>query len=167
MTRCASDSAAAGQTETGRTFELSDEVATEALGAALAPLLARGDVLALTGDLGAGKTTLARGIVRSLGYRGTVPSPTFTLVQHYEIDPLPVAHFDLYRIGAADEIVELGFDEARAEGIVLLEWPERMGSYLPADRLQIALDYDAAGKARLARVRGPGDWAERLRALSP
>lgn len=150
-----------------RCFDLPDEAATAALGAALAHMLVRGDVVALVGDLGAGKTTLARAIVRALGHDGPVPSPTFTLVQNYETDPLPVAHFDLYRIGQSDEVVELGFDEARADGVVLLEWPDRMGPLLPASRLEIVLDYASSGDARTARIRGSQEWAERLQALSP
>lgn len=148
-----------------RRIDLPNAAATTALGAALAPHLRRGDLLALGGDLGAGKTTLARGLIRALGYRGPVPSPTFTLVQHYETDPAPVWHFDLYRIGHPDEVVELGFDEARADGIVLLEWSERLGADLPATRLDIQLDYAASGKTRVARLSGQRPWADRLQDL--
>lgn len=150
-----------------RRIELPDADATAALGAALAPRLRRGDLLALAGDLGAGKTTLARGLIGALGHRGPVPSPTFTLVQHYETDPVPVWHFDLYRIGHPDEVIELGYDEARAEGIVLLEWAERLGADLPAARLDIALEYAASGKTRVACLSGPPAWADRLQDLRP
>lgn len=150
-----------------RRIDLPDAAATAALGAALAPCLRRGDLLALGGDLGAGKTTLARGLIGALGHRGPVPSPTFTLVQQYETDPVPVWHFDLYRIGHPDEIIELGFDEARAEGIVLLEWASRLGADLPAARLDIQLDYGASGRTRVARLSGQRAWADRLQDLRP
>ncbi|MEP4377822.1 MAG: tRNA (adenosine(37)-N6)-threonylcarbamoyltransferase complex ATPase subunit type 1 TsaE [Alphaproteobacteria bacterium] len=157
----------AGADGYARRFDLPDAASTVALGAALAPHLRRGDLLALAGDLGAGKTTLARGLIGGLGYGGPVPSPTFTLVQHYETDPVPVWHFDLYRIGHPDEVVELGFDDARAEGIVLLEWAERLGADLPATRLDVQLDYAASGQTRVARLSGPRAWAERLHDLHP
>lgn len=148
-------------------IDLADADATAGLGAALAPRLRRGDLLALGGDLGAGKTTLARGLIGALGYGGPVPSPTFTLVQHYETVPVPVWHFDLYRIGHPDEVIELGFDEAIADGIVLLEWAVRLGAALPAGRLDVELDYDASGRARMARLSGPAAWADRLQDLRP
>lgn len=144
------------------TRELADQAATEKLAAALAGMLRVGDVVALYGELGAGKTALARAVLRRLGYRGEVPSPTFTLVQIYDLPVGPVWHFDLYRIGDPDEIVELGFDEARASAISLIEWPERMGAYLPAERLDIELSYANAGDRRRAVLRGHGEWATRL-----
>jgi len=150
-----------------RRIDLPDADATAALGAALAPHLRQGDLLALAGDLGAGKTTLARGLIGAMGHRGAVPSPTFTLVQHYETDPVPVWHFDLYRIGHPDEVIELGYDEARAEGIVLLEWAERLGAELPATRLDVELEYAASGKTRVASLSGPPAWADRLQDLVP
>jgi tRNA threonylcarbamoyladenosine biosynthesis protein TsaE len=148
-----------------RYIDLPDAAATAALGRALAPHLCLGDLLALGGDLGAGKTTLARGLIGTLGYRGSVPSPTFTLVQNYETDPIPVWHFDLYRIGHPDEVIELGFDEAMSDGIVLLEWAERLGAALPATRLDIQLDYDASGHTRVARLSGQRAWVNRLQDL--
>jgi len=115
--------------------------AVDALGATLAPRLRAGDVIALSGDLGAGKTTLARGILRGLGLAGEAPSPTFTLVQTY--DPpetrLPVWHCDLYRLDDPEEAIELGLDEARATAVLLIEWPERLGPFLPADALRLTL----------------------------
>lgn len=146
---------------------LSDADATAALGAALAPRLGRGDILTLAGDLGAGKTTLARGLIGALGHVGAVPSPTFTLVQQYETEPVPVWHFDLYRIGHPDEVIELGYDEACAEGIVLIEWAERLGPVLPSARLEVALDYAEAGQARVARLSGSAAWLERLQDVRP
>ncbi|MBO23455.1 MAG: tRNA (adenosine(37)-N6)-threonylcarbamoyltransferase complex ATPase subunit type 1 TsaE [Rhodospirillaceae bacterium] len=148
--------------EFSRQLELPDATATTALGAALAPQLARGDLITLSGDLGAGKTTLARGLIAALGFAGPVPSPTFTLVQLYETHPVPVWHFDLYRIGHPDEVIELGFDQACAEGIVLVEWPERLGAALPVARLNIELMDVAGGRARVARLSGHAAWGRRL-----
>ncbi|HMA16470.1 MAG: tRNA (adenosine(37)-N6)-threonylcarbamoyltransferase complex ATPase subunit type 1 TsaE [Bacteroidota bacterium] len=154
-------------------LRLADPAATEALGRALARLLRPGDVVALHGDLGAGKTALARALIRALpGPAGAeaeeVPSPTFTLVQTYERDPAPVWHFDLYRLESAGEVEELGFSEALAEGIVLVEWPERLGSLLPAEALHVTLTFDEgadAGGGRRARLDGGGDWPARLAEL--
>jgi tRNA threonylcarbamoyladenosine biosynthesis protein TsaE len=150
-----------------RRIELPDDGATAALGAALAPYLRQGDLVALAGDLGAGKTTLARGLIGAMGHRGPVPSPTFTLVQHYETEPLPVWHFDLYRIGHPNEVIELGYDEARADGVVLLEWAERLGAELPATRLDVELEYVASGRSRVAHLSGLRVWADRLQDLKP
>jgi tRNA threonylcarbamoyladenosine biosynthesis protein TsaE len=150
---------------------LPDLAATEALGRALARLLRPGDLVALYGDLGAGKTALARALIRALpGPEGAateeVPSPTFTLVQTYEREPAPLWHFDLYRLESAAEVHELGLSEALAEGIALIEWPERLGSLLPADALSVTLSFDgAANGGRLARLAGGGDWPRRLAEL--
>lgn len=140
---------------------LADEAASARLGEDLAAMLRPGDVLALSGDLGAGKTTLARAIIRALAGDPAleVPSPTFTLVQAYALR-VPVQHFDLYRLGSADELEELGFPEAAEEGTVLVEWPERAGGALPDGTVQVALTEDGAG--RLARIAGPDEFMGRL-----
>ncbi|MEI6556936.1 MAG: tRNA (adenosine(37)-N6)-threonylcarbamoyltransferase complex ATPase subunit type 1 TsaE [Rhodospirillaceae bacterium] len=151
-----------------RRIALPDPEATERLAAALAPLLRPGDVVALGGDLGAGKTTLARALIRSLAANPEeeVPSPTFTLVQSYETPAGPVWHFDLYRLAGADEIEELGWDEALGSAIVLVEWPERLGRLAPPDRLGLTLTATGPG-SREARLHGGGPWAARLEGLLP
>lgn len=138
---------------------LSSPAETAALGARIAALLAPGDAVALEGDLGAGKTTLSRAILEALGFRETVPSPTFTLVQRYETPRLAVAHFDLYRVEREEEIDELGLDEALTEGAALIEWPERAGSRLPPDALHVQLVL-VDETSRRARISGPQRWAK-------
>lgn len=135
---------------------LSDENATAALARRLAPMLRPGDFIALSGDLGAGKTTFARALLRALGSSDEVPSPTFTLIQTYDTAKGRVSHFDLYRIAHPDELTELGWDEAQ-NGIVLAEWPERAGPFLPARRLDVALGL-AGETARHATLQPRGGW---------
>ncbi len=144
------------------TLSLPDEAATRALGARLWPLLAAGDVVALAGDLGAGKTTLARGLIqRAMADDAPVPSPTFTLVQVYEPKAGPVIwHFDLYRLSDAAELTELGWDEALAEGVSLVEWPERAGDALPDTALRLELE--TVGSGRRAAFKGGREWSRRL-----
>ncbi|GEO80931.1 tRNA (adenosine(37)-N6)-threonylcarbamoyltransferase complex ATPase subunit type 1 TsaE [Pararhodospirillum oryzae] len=151
-----------------RDLILPDDDATTRLGAGLARLARAGDVIALWGDLGAGKSTLARGAVRALTTPGEdVPSPTFTLVQTY--DPTepgrpPVWHFDLYRLDDPEEALALDLDDAFAEALSLIEWPERLGVYLPDSRLDVALRPRPSGETgREARlVPQGGDWDQRL-----
>ncbi|HZY55988.1 MAG TPA: tRNA (adenosine(37)-N6)-threonylcarbamoyltransferase complex ATPase subunit type 1 TsaE [Reyranella sp.] len=120
---------------------LPNEQATEALGATLAARLKPGDVVGLKGDLGAGKTTLARAIIRAAAADPDliVPSPTFTLVEVYDTPRGSYWHFDLYRLDDPQQVYELGWEEALAEGIVLLEWPERLGRLLP-QHLSVTLE---------------------------
>lgn len=143
-------------------LSLPDEAATVALAGRLAPLLRAGDVVTLHGDLGAGKTALARAIIRHLAGDPAeeVPSPTFTLVQTYEHLSPPVWHFDLYRLTDPGEVVELGWEEARA-ACALVEWPERLGPLLPRDRLEVEMTLDGP-EARRAVLTGHGSWAARL-----
>jgi tRNA threonylcarbamoyladenosine biosynthesis protein TsaE len=149
-----------------RSFALPDEEATAALARGLAACLRPGDLVALEGDLGAGKTALARAAIRALaGAQEEVPSPTFTLVQTYEAPSATIWHFDLYRLSDPEEVVELGWDEARA-GICLVEWPDRLGRLLPAERLDLRLGM-AGGTARRADLRGWGSWAERVGMVVP
>ena len=140
-------------------FALADLAATQALAARIAAGLRAGSSVALKGELGAGKTTLARAILRALGVTEHVPSPTFTLVQSYETDRGPVFHFDLYRIEAARELEELGFDEALDQGIVLVEWPERAEERIPEDALNVSLELNAN---RSAMVSGTAYWKSYL-----
>lgn len=140
--------------------ELSGLPGTDRLASDISSGLARGDAVALDGDLGAGKTTLARFILQHLGVREAVPSPTFTLVQRYETKAFPVFHFDLYRIERASEISELALDEALADGVALIEWPERMAD-LPASTLHVRLDV-VNEDTRRARITGPMRWASVL-----
>ncbi len=135
---------------------------TAALGARIAAGLKRGDAVALGGDLGAGKTTLARAVLSSLAVKEAMPSPTFTLVQTYETPGLAVHHYDLYRIEDEREIDELGLDEALEDGAVLIEWPERAGGRLPDDVLQVSLSIIDA-RSRRAAVSGPARWASLFR----
>lgn len=139
---------------------LAHEADTQALGGRLAGHCRPGDVIALYGDLGAGKTTLARALIRRLaGPEAEVPSPTFTLVQTYPTARLPVWHVDLYRLEDAREARELGLEDA-ASGLCLIEWPERLGADLPAARLEVRLSFDGSG--RIARLLDHDDWSSRL-----
>ena len=142
-------------------MHLPDAEATEQLGRALAAGLRQGDVVALFGSLGAGKTTLARGILFGLGHDGDVASPTFPIVQTYAPPDtrLPVWHVDLYRIEQVRELEELGLDEARQEGVLLIEWPERLPALWP-ESLRLRLEAgEAEGRALTAEV--PAAWGER------
>jgi tRNA threonylcarbamoyladenosine biosynthesis protein TsaE len=133
---------------------------TEALGAVIARALRSGDVVCLWGELGAGKTTLARGLIRALmGPEEEAPSPTFTLVQIYQAPEFQVAHLDLYRLSGPEEMRELGLEEALEEGAAVIEWPGRLGAELPSDRLDITLAIEADG--RVARIERHGRWRDR------
>ena len=139
---------------------LADEAATQALGRRLADLLRPGEAICLIGPLGAGKSTLARALVRALTTPDEeVPSPTFTLVQFYEGRDFPLAHFDLYRLSDPDEAYEIGLDEALDGGAALVEWPQRLEGRLPADRLDIEIEI--VGDGRAARLTPHGAWKDR------
>jgi tRNA threonylcarbamoyladenosine biosynthesis protein TsaE len=141
---------------------LPDPAATDELGRRLAAILRRGDVVALEGPLGSGKTALARAAIRALtSPQEDVPSPTFTLVQSYDSGRGSLYHFDLYRLEAPDQAVELGIDDAFAEGISLVEWPDRLGGYLPRRHLKITLAAGAKKDSRIARISGGTQWKER------
>ena len=144
-------------------FRLDDEAATARLGAAIAAGLKPGEAVCLSGPLGAGKSTLARALVRALTTPDEdVPSPTFTLVQFYEGARLKVAHFDLYRLSDPDEAYEIGLDEALDEGAAVIEWPQRLDGRLPADRLDVEIapsEDDADG--RRVRLIPHGAWEGR------
>ena len=141
---------------------LDDAAATDELGRRVAAILRPGDVVALDGPLGAGKTALARAAIRALtSPEEEVPSPTFTLVQVYESERGPLYHFDLYRLESPDQVVELGIDDAFAEGISLVEWPDRLGGYLPRRHLRIELAAGASKDERIARITGGETWKGR------
>ncbi|MGO1119055.1 tRNA (adenosine(37)-N6)-threonylcarbamoyltransferase complex ATPase subunit type 1 TsaE [Rhodovibrionaceae bacterium A322] len=152
-------------------ISLPDEDATRQLARHLAPLLRAGDVLALDGDLGAGKTAFSRALINALpGPAEEVPSPTFTLVQTYERADLEVWHVDLYRLEEPEEAIELGLEEAFSDALCLVEWPERLGPYLPPTALSLVLthgsqDSPATQQARTARLSGGSNWTLRLDAL--
>lgn len=148
---------------------LPDLAATRALGARVATCLASGSVVLLVGDLGAGKSELARAVIRGLaGADIAVPSPTFTLLQSYDLPGLEVTHSDLYRIGDASEIDELGLEECWQRGALLVEWPDRAPWLWPAERLTVtlALPPGDAGGAREATLSGTGRWAALLPSLA-
>jgi tRNA threonylcarbamoyladenosine biosynthesis protein TsaE len=143
--------------------ELPDEAATANFAARIAGLANPGDIIALQGDLGVGKTTFARAFIRACGNRQEeVPSPTFTLVQIYEAGPAPVWHFDLYRLRTPEDAWELGIEDAFGAGISLIEWPERLGPLLPDRRLQIKFELADRPRARRVSVDPGTDWRTRL-----
>jgi tRNA threonylcarbamoyladenosine biosynthesis protein TsaE len=138
---------------------LEDEAATIRLGARLAAVVSPGDVILLSGPLGAGKTALARGLIGALGHSGDVPSPTFSIVQPYDdVDP-PVWHVDLYRLAAVNELDELGLDSA-GDAVLLVEWPERAGAGYWLHPLRLSLDFAEAGARRLT-AEVPPAWEGR------
>ena len=133
----------------------------ERIGAAIGNALIAGDVVLLSGDLGAGKTTLARAMLKARGLVGDAPSPTFAIVQPYgppEVD-LPIAHVDLYRIEDADELIELGLDDYLYDGALLIEWPERLGAQGWTGALSIMIS--GAGDARVLTAAVPTSWGSR------
>ncbi|MFA5041528.1 MAG: tRNA (adenosine(37)-N6)-threonylcarbamoyltransferase complex ATPase subunit type 1 TsaE [Bdellovibrionales bacterium] len=140
---------------------LPDLAATQSLAKRIAPLLKKGDVVALTGELGTGKTEFARALLQTMGTKGDVPSPTFTLVQTYEVSGLLVFHFDLYRLKSSSELDELGWDDALAQGVTLVEWPERAERRLPLNRLTLRFSL-AQDEKRSCSIEKGGDWERRI-----
>ncbi len=126
----------------------------------VASVLRPGDVILLKGDLGTGKSTFARALIQTLcGEETEVPSPTFTLVQTYDTPNFVLWHFDLYRLKHHDEVYELGIEEASLNGVSLIEWPERMGAFLPRNYLEIEFSYGSHENERILRFTG---WKDRL-----
>ncbi|TAL01770.1 MAG: tRNA (adenosine(37)-N6)-threonylcarbamoyltransferase complex ATPase subunit type 1 TsaE [Rhodospirillaceae bacterium] len=146
-----------------RRFRLETAEQTEALGAALATLARAGMVFTLAGPLGAGKTCLARGLITALkpAMAEEIVSPTFTLVQTYDTAAGPVWHFDLYRVKHAEDVIELGLEDALGD-VAVIEWPDRLGRFLPADRIDVTLTQ--AGDGREAEISGQGKYAEAVEA---
>ncbi|MBD2842050.1 tRNA (adenosine(37)-N6)-threonylcarbamoyltransferase complex ATPase subunit type 1 TsaE [Erythrobacter rubeus] len=148
-------------------YELPDLAAMERLGKGIAKALRPGDVIALEGGLGAGKTTLARGIIAALGYPGEVPSPTFTIIETYDAPPLqlPVVHADFYRLNDPSEVDEIGLDDYREGAALIAEWPDHAGGFAHEPgclsiTLEIACETEDAG--RIAIARAGADWLGRL-----
>jgi tRNA threonylcarbamoyladenosine biosynthesis protein TsaE len=144
------------------TLQLADEQATQKLGRWLAPYARPGDVIALFGTLGAGKTALARAMIRALTQEDQeVPSPTFTLVQTYDTPQSTLWHFDLYRLEQPGDVYELGFEDA-CQDICLIEWPERLGALLPTNCLEVVMEMSPHTSGRSARLRLCGHWIQDL-----
>lgn len=144
-------------------IDLRTEADTLALGARLAPLLRPGDAICLSGDLGAGKSTLARGLIAARTGAREAPSPTFTFVESYEAADLVLWHFDLYRLHRPEDVWELGYEDALEDGAALIEWPERIGALAPENALLISLEHHDNG--RIAVIKADDSWTMRLAAL--
>jgi tRNA threonylcarbamoyladenosine biosynthesis protein TsaE len=144
-------------------LNLSDEAATLDLGARLGSVLAAGDVVCLSGPLGAGKTTFARGAIAALTGAKEAPSPTFALVETYEGAGIALWHFDLYRLERAEDVWELGLEEALAGGASLIEWPERIVGHLPETALSARFEH--AGSSRRVIISAGENWMRRLRRI--
>ncbi len=141
-------------------FRLDDEAATARMGRAIGAILEPGEAVCLGGPLGAGKSVLARALIRALApLERDVPSPTYTLAQFYDGARFPIVHFDLYRLASADEAFEIGVAEALRDGAAVIEWAERLGHHLPPDRLDVTIEID--GEARRARLSPEGRWEGR------
>jgi tRNA threonylcarbamoyladenosine biosynthesis protein TsaE len=139
---------------------LEGEAQTEEFGRRLGPLLRPGDMIVLYGELGTGKTTLARGMLRGLGFDGEVASPTFPIVLPYDLPRFPVWHVDLYRIETPAEIDELALDEVLDDGALIVEWPERLGERLDPEALRLTLTREGEG-ARALTAEVPAAWGGR------
>lgn len=150
------------------TFTVTTEsaAASGATGAAIGALLGPGDLVLLVGGLGAGKTTMAKGIARGLGVTDPVTSPTFAIVQAYE-GRVPVAHVDVYRLSSPAELVDLGLDELLDDHVVLVEWGDTVAAALPADRIEVRLEAGVGADERIVTVTASGaSWEERAPALA-
>ncbi|MGN6463370.1 MAG: tRNA (adenosine(37)-N6)-threonylcarbamoyltransferase complex ATPase subunit type 1 TsaE, partial [Pseudolabrys sp.] len=152
------------------TVSLSDEQATLKLMRDIASIIEPGDTITLSGDLGAGKTTFARALIRHFAGDPTteVPSPTFTLTQSYDLPRFPLVHADLYRLSGSSELAELGFDDLPPTAVVLVEWPDRAAGFLPPDRLDVGftLAPKLGPSHRNARVTGYGSFGPRIERLN-
>ncbi len=144
-------------------YELPDLAAMERFGAAIAERVRIGDVIALEGGLGAGKTTLARAVISALGYRGEVPSPTFTIIETYDAPPLtvPVVHADFYRLDDPGEVEEIGLDDYREGAVLIAEWPDHAGGFEQEPGCLTIL-LESRGKGRIAFARSGADWLGRM-----
>ena len=127
-------------------FMATNESETQAIAAQLAAVVKAGDIIALDGTLGVGKTVFCRGFIRAFLPDQEVPSPTFTLLQTYDTDRFPIYHFDLYRLKKPEEVYELGIEDAFADGVSLIEWPEKMGGILPKKHIHIRMETVATGR---------------------
>ncbi len=143
-------------------IEFQNEAETAAFGAKLATALRAGDVVRLEGPLGAGKSTLARGLIRAASGARDVPSPTFTLVETYETDDAAIWHFDLFRLEDRDEVWELGLEDALETGVALIEWPQRIEGMLPNEALRLVLSVKE-GNVRQLHIIAPERWTPALR----
>ncbi|MFA9440509.1 tRNA (adenosine(37)-N6)-threonylcarbamoyltransferase complex ATPase subunit type 1 TsaE [Uliginosibacterium sp. sgz301328] len=139
--------------DSAKVLYLQDESATEALGAWLADVVEPGLVIWLSGDLGAGKTTLTRGLLRALGHAGSVKSPTYTLIEPYVVSKIPLYHFDFYRFSDPEEFLDAGLEEYFAgDAVCLVEWADKAGPYVPRPDIEIRLVVE--GNGRRAECRG-------------
>lgn len=153
------------------TVNLADIAATESLAKCLAGLLEPGDIIGLSGALGTGKTVIARAVIRALAARydvdiDDIPSPTFTLVQQYDFPLYSLFHIDLYRIDEPGDVLELGVEDFFADGVSFIEWPERLGPYLPVDRLHLTLQPGEDEGGRTLQIEKFGIWRNRDLELS-
>jgi tRNA threonylcarbamoyladenosine biosynthesis protein TsaE len=142
--------------------DLPNETATAALATRIAAVAQPTDIIALKGELGTGKTAFARAFIRARGNQEDVPSPTFTLVQVYDVGSTAIWHFDLYRIRSPEDAWELGIEDAFASDISLIEWPERLGLLLPGRRLEVTLSYGENPGARHVSLDPGKEWQARL-----
>lgn len=139
---------------------------TDAIGEAIAPLVVAGDAFALTGELGAGKTTFVQGLARGLGFNGRVASPTFTLVRAYPTGRLPIVHADVYRLDRVQDVVDLGLEDGAEEGVLLVEWGDAVEGLLPDGHLVVELTVPRADEERAVAIWSAGDaWTLRWERL--
>jgi len=145
-----------------RTVTVADEAATGALARAIAALARPRDIITLTGTLGAGKTSFARAFISAQGGGEEVPSPTFTLLQVYDTAEAAIYHFDLYRLESPEDAFEIGIEDAFADGISLIEWPDRLGRYLPRERLDVKINQGTHETERRFEFAASATWIDRL-----